>query len=428
MNDTLQALDRTVLLCRDYVPDTVTDEQIVHALQRHVLITADHETIHSHSGQTALLTLVALLTRMGMHISVDVPDAALTAEQPPFVGETLHAALSSGSELLLPGATISLARNRNPDLVFIIGAGRSPHPVPSWYLTGTAWAGELADKVPNASWDAKWPIGAITSALLGACEAFKYAMRQLPLRCVEDYVFFEPPHSCGWDFDPIQLPPTRVELGHVDVVSAGAITQATLYSLLRLPGVTLHGRIFDDDHTAVTNLNRNMLTRVADVDSRKVNLVARHCTPNILLKPVPHRFTPAHEPLADRVLVGVDDIPSRWLVQRYAPGWVGLSGTSHSSISSSAHQRGEPCSACLHPTDAALPAGPIPTIAFVSLWAGLSLAVRLVREALQQPYPRNRQQLWLTPLRMDQRHAAIWSPVPPHPTCPAACPASRQLM
>jgi hypothetical protein len=104
-----------------------------------------------------------------------------------------------------------------------------------------------------------------------------------------------------------------------------------------------------------------------------------------------------------------------------------VSGTSHYSISSSAHRVGEPCGACLHPVDDALPAGPIPTIAFVSFWAGLTLAVRLVREAVQQPYERNRQQLWLTPLRMDQRYAAIWSPVPPHSACPAGCLASRGL-
>lgn len=425
-NDGLHALDRTILLCRDYVADTASDEQIVQTLQRRVLIKTDPETIRSHSGQTALFTLVALLARMGMHLSVDVPDAELISHQPPFTGDTLHAALSGSNEELLPAATISLAPDRNPDLVFIIGAGNSLSSAPCWWLTGTAWSGELLDTARNVPWDANWPIGSMSSALLGAGEAFKYAMRQLPLRNIEDRVFFEASHSCTWTFDPVQLPPTSIELGHVDVVSAGAITQAALYALLRLSAVKLHGRIFDDDYTALSNLNRNMLTLVGDVGTAKVDVVARRCAPNILLKAIPQRFASAHEPLAHRVLVGVDDIPSRWLVQRHAPGWVGVSGTSHYSISSSAHQPGQPCSACLHPIDDLLPAGPIPTIAFVSFWAGLSLAVRLVREALQQPYPRNLQQLWLTPLRLDQRHAAIWAPVPPHPACPAACAASRR--
>lgn len=422
----MDALNRTILLCRDYVADTASDEQIVHVLQRRILCIADEQTARSHSGQTALLTLVALLARMGMQVSVDVPEAALVAPQPPFSGETLHGALRSSSEKLFPGVTISPAPVQPADIVFIVGFGNSPHRVPCWRLTGSPWSGALVDAGTATAWNCEWPIGAMVSALLAAGEAFKYAIRQLPLRYVEDRVFFEASRACTWTFDPVPLPPTPLDMGHVDVISAGAITQATLYALLRLPGVAMHGRIFDDDETAVSNLNRNMLTVVEDVGTTKVDLVARRCAPNILLKPVPQRFTPSHAPLADRVLVGVDDIPSRWAVQQLAPGWVGVSGTSHYSISSSAHKPDEPCSGCLHPIDDALPTGPIPTIAFVSLWAGLLLAVRLLREALQQPYPRNRQQLWLTPLRMDQCHAAMWSPVPPHAACPVACPASRR--
>ena len=45
----------------------------------------------------------------------------------------------------------------------------------------------------------------------------------------------------------------------------------------------------------------------------------------------------------------------------------------------------------------------------------------LVREALGSPYARNRQHLWLTPLRMDQPHAAMWFPVARHRNCPVPC-------
>lgn len=423
----IEALDRTILLCRDYVADSVSNEEIVRALQRRVLCVADEETARSHSGQTAIFTLAALLARMGMQVSVDAPEASLVAAQPPFIGKTLHSAVNSGSGQIFPGVTIGLSDTQEPDLLFIIGTGKSRHKVPCWWLTGTDWSGALVDSERAAKcWLTEWPIGAMTSALLGAGEAFKYAMRRLQLRHSEDRIFFEASHACAWTFDPVQLSPSPLDLGRVDIVSAGAITQATLYVLLRLPNVLMNGRIFDDDHTAVSNLNRNMLTLVRDLGP-KVDVVARCAAPNILLTPIPRRFTATHAPLGNRVLVGVDDIPSRWTVQRHSPGWVGVSGTSHFSISSSAHRPGDPCSACLHPVDDALPAGPIPTIAYVSLWAGISLAVRLVREALRQPYPTDRQHLWLTPLRMDQPHAAIWSPVPPHPICPAQCAASRQL-
>ena len=85
----------------------------------------------------------------------------------------------------------------------------------------------------------------------------------------------------------------------------------------------------------------------------------------------------------------------------------------------------EPCSGCLHPIDDAAAADQIPTVSFVSFWAGLAMAVRLVREALVQPYPPNQQHLWLTPLRMDQPHAAMWSPVTFRRDCPVPCVASQ---
>jgi hypothetical protein len=164
------------------------------------------------------------------------------------------------------------------------------------------------------------------------------------------------------------------------------------------------------------------------VGAKKVSVVAQRCGMKLRLEPVPNRFTDKSaivRRLAPRVLVGVDDIPSRWEAQRSAPGWLAVSGTSHFSVSSSAHSPNEACCGCLHPVDDPAGANPIPTVSFVSFWAGLVMAVRLVREALASPYSRNRQHLWLTPLRMDQPHAGMWSPVALRLDCPVPCPVSQ---
>ncbi len=198
------------------------------------------------------------------------------------------------------------------------------------------------------------------------------------------------------------------------MISGGAISQAALYSLLRLPKLRMGGRVFDDDVTGPSNLNRNMLTVAKDVGLAKVQVIARHCGPDLRVEPVAARFEGEFAEsgvLSPRVLVGVDDIPSRWVVQRRAPGWLAVSGTSHFGISSSVHTLAESCSGCLHPIDDEAGMRPIPTVSYVSFWAGLAMAVRLVREAIGHPYPRNWQQLWLIPLRMEEPHAAIWSPV-----------------
>jgi hypothetical protein len=77
----------------------------------------------------------------------------------------------------------------------------------------------------------------------------------------------------------------------------------------------------------------------------------------------------------------------------------------------------------LHPVDD-VDGGAVPTISFVSFWAGLATAVRLLRKCVGQEYGRDRQHLWLTPLRLDQPHAAMWLPVAPTPNCPVRCRAS----
>jgi molybdopterin/thiamine biosynthesis adenylyltransferase len=233
-----------------------------------------------------------------------------------------------------------------------------------------------------------------------------------------------------WDFGTVPIPEDGLNFGEIDLISAGAICQAALYVLMRLRGVKMTGRIFDDDLTGATNLNRNMLTVVTDIGSKKVFVIAKHFSPNLRLQTISDRFVRELSKggkLAPRVLVGVDDIPSRWEVQKSAQAWLAVGGTSHFNVSSSVHNLGEPCSGCLHPVDDPAGANPIPTISFVSFWAGLAMAVRLIRETVANPYSTNRQHLWLTPLRMDLPHAAMWSPVAVRRDCAVPCSASRSL-
>jgi hypothetical protein len=428
----LEQLDRTILLCRDYSSDTVSDAQICQSFQSvRVLCTADKLNLSSHSGQTCLTTMVALLSRMGMQVTLAIPETSMIQHQLPFAGPLLRSSLLASSNRLIAGATVQQDDSRHkPDLLFVLGdSGIEKSSCPTWRLSGQEWCGRITQETTHSpAWTSEWPIGAMVSAALAAGEAFKYVMRCLPLRNHEDYIFFEPSPACNWDFGSIGIREGELDLGEVDIVSAGAITQATLYALLHVPALRMRGRIFDDDVTAATNLNRNMLSVVSDVGSEKALLVASRCSPNFKFTPKHQRFSIEEsrvQELAPCVLVGVDDIPSRWQVQRCASGVLIVSGTSHFSISSSCHMPGTPCCGCQHPVDDL--GGPmvIPTISFVSFWAGLAMAVRLLRHSVGVPYPLGQQHLWLTPLRMDQRHAALWSPVVPVPECPVRCVSSR---
>jgi hypothetical protein len=426
----LEQLSRTILLCRDYVIDELCDNEILRGFQSvRALCVSDALNLASHSGQTALVTLVSLLSRMGIQVEVRIPETTMLMRQPPLPGSLLLKALLGSTETLLEGSTVRCDSGLTPDLVFVLGNTKiaRPHPL-CWRLGGSEWDGTLTMENGSSSsaWKAEWPIGSMVSAALGANEAFKFVMRAFPLRQQPDCEYFEISRSCAWDFGTIAIPPDGIDLGRVDLISAGAICQAALFALMRIPRLRMQARAFDDDLTNFSNLNRNMLTLLSDVGELKVEVVARQGDERLQLVPVPNRFT-ATTPaltLAQRVLVGVDDIPSRWEIQRHAPGIVVVSGTTHFNVSSSAHSPKEPCSGCLHHVDDT-GQNPIPTISFVSFWAGLAMAVRTLRNALGTSYARNRQQLWLTPLRMDQPNAAIWSPVPSYRNCPVSCPASR---
>jgi hypothetical protein len=425
----LEQLSRMLLLCRDHVAEELSDEELAGRFQLvRILCVSDERNLSTQSGQTALVTLVSLLSRMGMQVILSIPEVVMLKAQPPLSNAFLREALLASSETFVTGATVS--SGHKADAVFVlgdteIGSAESP----CWRLSGSEWYGALTiEQFPTVPpWTCEWPVGAMVSAALGANEAFKFVVRGLPLRNDEQEIYFKPSRSCGWDFGWVPVSGESMDLGDVDFISAGAICQAVLFALLRIPNLQMRGRVFDDDVTGASNLNRNLLSFRADVGRLKVDIISSACNGRVQLEPVAKRFgEDSTGRLAQRVVVGVDDIPSRWQVQRHALGWVAVGGTSHFNVSSSSHHPAEPCAGCLHPIDDAV-VNVIPTVSFVSFWAGLATAVRILREALGRPYDPTRQHLWITPLQMDETYAAMWFPVAPSDDCPVECAASRGL-
>jgi hypothetical protein len=258
-------LNRSILLCRDHVSASLTDEEIAHRFQStRVLLVSNRENVSSHSGQTAVMTLISLLLRMGVQVDLTLPEADLLHEQPPFGKGRLRALALGLSNQLISGAAVRASGDVRPDVIFALGDTPLPHGMRAdWRLLGGEWHGELIsnEKRSGARWTVEWPLGAMISAALAAGEVFKHVMRGFPFRCNGDREYFENSQNSGWDFGDIPIP-RCVDLGSVDIISAGAISQAALFVLTRLPGIQIKGRIFDDDVTGLSNLNRNMLTLV----------------------------------------------------------------------------------------------------------------------------------------------------------------------
>lgn len=424
----LDGLTRTILLSRDYVSDHLTDEEICLNLQSvRVLCVSDSQNLSSYSGQTALVTLVSLLGRMGMQVGLCMPEVEMVGPQPPLTTGPLRAMLLTLSENVIAGAFVRRNVGFQPDIVFLLGDTKFDSRQLFWRLSGEDWAGSLKmgdTTTKSHAWRSSWTAGSMISAALAANEAFKFAVRRLELRDSKSQIFFEASQTSSFDFGKISWSQGTIDLGCIDVISAGAISQSALYALLRFPVVRMSARIFDDDITAPSNLNRNMLTLAHHIGVPKVQLMADVCAPRFQLQPVKARFTDAGAgALASQVVIGVDDIPSRWAIQRVSSGWLAVGGTSHFSVSSSDHCSTRPCCGCLHPVDD-INGGTIPTVSFVSFWAGLATAVRLLRKCIGQAYGREQQHLWITPLRLDLPHAAMWLPVAAAPNCPVRCRAS----
>lgn len=421
-----EALDRTVRLVRDSVPDEVSDQAIVGALQTfRVKIVADAANASTVSGQTVVVTLVALIARMGIQIELDCPDVPIISEQPPLHGAYLRTALLDFGDDLIPGTAVTDQLTGVCDAVLLVGDTNHSTNRSAWRLTGTAWQGRIGRTSTPMRWESDWPVGAMTAATLASSEIFKMAIRRLALRPVWDE-FLAPCDFASWDFGGEGLK-FREDAISVDVISAGAIAQAALYALFRLP-LKLHMRVFDKDSAELSNVNRQSLIRKSDC-GLKVEIVKQVAPLGISCVAVPEHFTAAsietYGPLAPYVLIGTDDIPARWIAQRYATEWLGVGATTHFETSTSSHARSESCAGCLHPRDDDGPDSPIPTVSFVSFWAGLALAVRFLHAVGGKPYRGKKQHLWLSALRIGESSAALWRPVAPRADCPVGCALAK---
>jgi hypothetical protein len=382
-----EALDRTALLLRlDAFPGlgAERDAELADALRTvGVRVVADRANLASPNGQTTLVTVVCQCAMLGLRIDLDVPDVRQLVPQPPLDANLpLGSALVAWTNALFPGC---LSRISAPLLTFRLGDTTGARAVePVVHVTGADEVAALAaDRTGATRWKGASPWGPVGAGAAAAAEAMRAAIPTLAAQLAQPL-----PHDITWKPRPfaplrLQLPaPNGRRVGPVDLVSAGAVAHATLYTLLRVPGLAAEFRTIDLDMLSRTNTNRYPLARAADLGLAKVEQLADFATDAVRIRGVRRRLDEdglaALGDLAPRVVVGVDDIPTRWFVQRQRRAWVGVGATSHAFVVVSDHRPGYPCAGCVHPLDDGNPLDVIPTIGFVSLWAGLLLAGTLL--------------------------------------------------
>jgi len=424
------ALNRTLLLMRDHVRESVSDAELLEALTSvEVALVADRPNLSVPEGQHALICAATLCARSGARCYLEVPNVPLQGVHAPLHGERLGEGLADlGADLIPDLGFHDGVPSHEVDVALVMGdspwRGRARNVV---RLSGGPWVGSIG--VAGERWNATGsPFGALAAAGLAAGEPFKTAMRRLHAWAADREGFeqyFAPVGSAQVELAPAGAPRPTLCLDRLDVVSGGAICHAVLYALARVPGLSASVRVIEPKTSDSPDLNRYALLRRSRLGVRKADDLASQPLGGMKITGIPLNYDDstceAFGPLAPFVLVGVDDIPSRWRVQRARPAWLGVGATSHYSAMASFHSAGLACAICLHPRADADPR-PIPTVAFVSHWAGLWLASLLVRCAAGQVPPPGQQQAYLTMLRPDSTGAVWQSRVAVREDCPLRCP------
>lgn len=432
--DLVRCLNRTLLLMRDEFGETISDCRLLEALtDLRVALIADGSNISSHAAQTTFVTAALLMARSGHKVFLMAPDVEMIAPQPPLRSGKIINQLTIVGNNILPNLEFAVGEP-DGEVDLAIGLGDSPIRIRSRRkirLNATAWSGSIAREDQPYPWQAAlWPFGALAAAGLGAGEAFKMAMYKLlpyAARRASTAAVFAPVGEARFQLALDDTPLSR-DLGQVDCISGGAITNSILYCLARIPGVTAYGRIIEPDTADFSNLNRNMLLLRSSCEppsALKASDLASTLCPGLCFEPVAElydsRLAATIQPLAPSVLVGVDDIPTRWLIQEASPSLLIVGATSHWSAMASFHSPGIGCAQCLHDKDHR-GNDLIPTTACVSFWAGLLSAAYLARHAAGENLFISEQQVFLTPFRPE---APFSSPVAKREGCPTCLQISN---
>jgi hypothetical protein len=415
------ALDRTLLLMRDEIEESVPDETMLAALTgTRIALIADGKNLVSHSAQTAFVAAALLMARSGHAVHLFAPDVVMRGAQRPLGAGGIITELMKVGKDMLPGVEFSLATPTDQfDLILAFGDTETTLSAQrSVRLNATDWSGSLTrESVPWPASD--WPLGGLTAATLATGEAFKCAIHKLasgaknPRRM--DTVF-APTDEVQYLLAPEDTPKSAA-VGAFDCISGGAIIHAVLYILSRLPGLSGYVRVIEPDTADLSNMNRYALLLRSMLASPKADHLAQlFAGSGLEIDGVNLRYDPTDRAtlrLAPAVLVGVDDIPTRWEVQRARPEWLAVGATTHWCAMASFHEAGLGCAECAHPYDDP-GAGPIPTVSFVSFWAGLLVASYYLRRMAGRAATVDQQQIFLPAFRTEN---AVRSIVHIRPDC-----------
>lgn len=321
----------------------------------------DRQAVETAEGSNTLELSLNLLARLYPRLAILPLDSEARARTP---------------------ALEELARQINPNIEFETAVdtavwlcvGRTPtEPLgsPVVYVGSDGWVSRLSNRAPVGSSGTSNPVGAAAAACFGAANVFRAVFRdQLECGALDTEFSLSLLDLCPNAAMPANPALTAVSLGEAYLVGAGAIGNAALWVLGRVPDLTGVLNVVDGETIELSNLQRYVLASMSDVNVRKVDLVERafdhrpRGAPKSGLKTNGHavnwgRFLGSRSQpwLLDRVAVALDSALDRCAVQASLPRRIINAWTQPGDLGVSQHEffgLGG-CLACLYLPDRKVP-------------------------------------------------------------------------
>jgi molybdopterin/thiamine biosynthesis adenylyltransferase len=433
------ALSRTTrLINRVFFDGEADEDEIARGLAATtVRLLANAESMFDGPGQAALIGAFQLIGRMGIGIELDVPDAPVFNLVRPLRLGTLRASLLELGEHLIPETTL---RTEPGTVAVTFAFGTTPCAEQrAIYVYAGDFDCHLTCDRPDSFPSATGALGSLAAAAATATIALEHALPEIERttgipRSRRPRPSPGPPvHIDLRDVFPalqrsaLAKGHSRVQLGGFDAMSGGAITNALTTTLLQMPKIDGDMRVIEPERTDLSNVNRYLQLRADEDERAKIDVLHDSSTRSLRITGIQRRFTDETRdqlvPLRPTVFVGVDDIPSRWLVQEEWPESLIVGATNDQEAVVTIHRPVDPCVGCAHPDP--LPPNDefIPTISFVSFWAGLLQVCALLAELAGGP---TGLRFTVFPFGLGGRHWYDVAELGANERCPVRCPRSLQ--
>lgn len=318
--------------------DPTAFEQLLEA--KLVTISFDNTAEASPEGRALLDLLTRLLSRLYPNLAFQGPDG-------PLITQLTSLALRINPKINVSSSALEA------DVTVSVGSTKVNSTNPVVYAGSDGWVASLSSSRPMSLGLSHNPFGAGAAAAFAAANVFRLIFQDsLPSGQVDEELTFSV-LSCAPDDQGTGQDLAGIDLGETHLAGVGAIGQAAVWALARVPD--LQGALFlvDPDTVDLTNLQRYVLTERADVGRGKGELAHSFLQQpelRIRVSPLPwSAHACAMNWRLERVGVALDTAEDRIALQASLPRWVANAWTQTGDLGISRHDflHGA-CLACLY--------------------------------------------------------------------------------